>query len=219
MISRRYAGLIGLALMLALVLTAIHGYLGLTADDHRRVADLPVPLDGLRQVPGVRARSQNWADRKFSTRDWQERTYATPDGQVRLSVARTFDAKSVYHHPELAVAYDTSFLHASVQRLAAMPDVPVHVLRSSADGRSGKVALYALHYGDGFAENPLWFQVRMAAGSLVGGRKPMTLFFVTADDPGRSSLDGTWAARVLQGAIDRFLTMPTPGETAQAPAQ
>lgn len=205
--SARYAGPVSVLLLLALIPTVLHTYIGLRQDDGRRVASLPLPLESLTEQPGAQVRSASWSERKFSTRDWQERTFVTPQGTVRLSLARTYDAKRVYHHPELSVSYGIDLPLKSVEHLAAMPDVPVHVLRASPGGPD-KVVLYALHYGEGFVNDPLWFQFRLASRLLVGGRQPMTLFFVTADDPGAPAIDGTWAARVLQGAIERFIALP-----------
>lgn len=200
--STRYAAPVALLLVLALVPTMVHGYLGLRQDDGRRAASMMAPLS-LVELPSARSRTSDWAERRLATRDFYERTFATPEGEVRLSVARTYDAKKVYHHPELAVAYGLDLPRTSVERLASMPGVPVHVLRAG-EGGPRKIVFYALHYGDGFVDDPLWFQFRLAGEMLVGGRKPMTLFFITADDPGGSTLEGTWAARVLGAAVTQF---------------
>jgi hypothetical protein len=212
--STRYVAPVAFLLVLALVPTVLHGYLGLRQDDGRRAASVTAP-PSLVELAGAKSRTPDWAERRLATRDFTERTFATPEGEVRLSVARTYDAKKVYHHPELAVAYGLDLPRTSVERLASMPGVPVHVLRA-AEGGPRKMVCYALHYGDGFVDNPLWFQFRLAGEMLVGGRKPMTLFFVTADDPGGASLEGTWAARVLEAAVQQFQRQPGAGAAAAA---
>lgn len=214
--STRYAGAVALLLVLALVPTVLHGYLGMRQDDGRRVAEMTAPPNFVELV-GARARNADWAERRLATRDFSERTFATPQGEVRLSVARTYDAKKVYHHPELAISYGLDLPVKSVEYLEGLPGVPVHVLRA-APGGPRKVVLYALHYGEGFVDDPLWFQFRLAGEMLVGGRKPMTLFFLTADDPGTSSLEGTWAARVLEGAIAQFNGLGRAANGGPAPA-
>lgn len=209
-ISPRYLLAIVVLFALAAIPTVIHGYVGLRVDDGRRAAMVSAPVPGLLVNSGVRARGEGWAERRFDTRDWFEQSYATPDGEVRLSVARTYDAKKVYHHPELAVSYGIDLPDKSVVRFGARPDVPVHVLRNPGGVR--KMALYALHYDDTFVERPILFQLRISAQSLVSGRRPMTLFYVTADDPRRESLEETWAARVLLAAVGQFAEQA--GQTA-----
>jgi hypothetical protein len=201
--STRYAAAVVLLLTLVLVPTVVHNYLGVRRDDGRRAIQV---ADGLNGFPWTDrgTRGVQWAVRRFDSRDWAERAYAAPDGStVRVSIVRTYDPKRVYHHPELAIAYGTELPDKSVVRMASMPDVPVHVLRGDS-AAAPKMALYVLHYGDAFVENPLTFQFRLAGGLLVGGREPMTLIFVTCDDPRQQPLERSWGAQLLASAVERF---------------
>jgi hypothetical protein len=149
-------------------------------------------------------RSAEWVRRRFDTDDFLERRY----GPVRLFVARSLDLKSLYHHPELAVAYRLGFEPESVRRVDAAPDVPLHVLRRPGDG--GGLALYALLYGQRtFVERPIAFHLRLAGELLVRPREPMTLFFAVDEtaSPG-APLEGAPAAAVLAAAIADFASQP-----------
>jgi hypothetical protein len=204
MISPRYAPAIIALFAIAIVPTLIHSYSRDTFDDGRRTSAIPVVLASFRSEPS--ARNESWGKRRFESDDWMERDYsASAGGRVTLTVVRSFDAKSVYHHPELAVSYHrVSFAGETVQHFPARPDIPVHVLRPSAGTRA--IGMYVLHYDDRFISDPLLFQVRLAGELLFSRRQPMTLFFVLddqaadADNPAASS-----AAAVMFAAIDAFV--------------
>jgi len=118
-------------------------------------------------------------------------------------VARSFDAKRLYHHPELAVLRGTQATPSGLARAKARPDVPLHVLDTERDDRHG-VAVYALLYDGRFIEDPIWFQLRTSAELLFTGRKPLTLF-MTSDLIGRrDEIDRAPATRVLVAAIAGF---------------
>jgi hypothetical protein len=116
--------------------------------------------------------------------------------------------KTLYHHPELAVAYGTTFVGEHVERLKQNPDVPVHVLHSGPGVHA--MAMYVLHYDGRFVENPITFQIRTAGELLFSGRKPMTLFFLhDLEVPEGASPETLPSAKVLFSAIDRFIAGPT----------
>ena len=198
--STRYGLPVALVLFLALLPTAIHSYVGMRIEDGLTTAAIPETLDGF---PGSKtSRNANWGERRFDSADWIERTYNVKNHNVRLVVARSFDLKKLYHHPELAAAYGTDLRSTGLHRSATRPTV-VHTLESAGGPR--QVVLYALMYDDEFIENPLWFQLRTAGKLLVGGRRQMTLFFVQQSDvPADQPQADTAAALLLTAAVDAF---------------
>jgi hypothetical protein len=202
MISARFAPVVCALAGVALIPTFIHSYAGFTITDGRSTSAIPATLAGYTSRPSDR--NATWGQRRFESIDWVERVYESGADRVRLTVVRSFDLKSLYHHPELAVAYGTGFRSAELARFSSRPEVPVFVLAGS--GRTRPVGMYVLHYDDEFVEAPILFQIRTAGELLVSGRRAMTLFFVT-DVTGRSSppSGASPAAAVLFGAIDSFL--------------
>jgi hypothetical protein len=201
MISARYAFPVALLIVGALVPTVAHSYLGLEWRDGRRASALPTVLAGMTSVPS--GRHATWGKRRFDSDDWIERSYTAADGEtVKLFVGRSYDAKKLYHHPELAVAYGTEYQAASPARFDVVPGVPIYVLHG-ADGSSA-LAVYALHHGNGFVENPYVYQIRVMGELLFSGRKPMTLFFVQSTGI-RGPLEGSVPVRLLGAAIERFI--------------
>ena len=200
--SSRYAPALIVALIVSLVPTIIHSYVGLVVTDGRTAATIPATLLAYSSSPTKR--SATWGSSHFESNDWFEREYVANGDNVVLTVVRSYDLKALYHHPELAVAYhEAKFDRASTETPADRPDVPVHVL---TDREAGPVALYVLHYGDRFIADPIRFQLRTAGELLFTGRKPMTLFFVLDEAPpsGVTPLELP-ATRLLFEAIDQFV--------------
>lgn len=203
MISFRYLPATCVLLALALVPTIIHSYSNDAGDDGRRTDAIPTELAGYTSRPSDR--NATWGQRRFDSHDWVEREYrdVARGHEVTLTVVRSYDAKSVYHHPELAVAYGVSFVGQQVSRLPQRPDVPVHVLKPSPGVPAS--AAYVLHYDARFVENPIAFQIRTAGELLFTRRKPMTLFFVVDEDAAGDQWEDAPAATVLLAAVDAFL--------------
>lgn len=198
-VDRRYQWPIVGLLLVAFVPTYVHSYRGATIDDGRRTAAIDLRLDG--SEAQATDRKAEWVQRRFDATDWIEREY----GNRRLFVARSLDIKSLYHHPELAVAYGQQQVYEGWRLSDARPDMPIHVLAARGDGRRG---VYALLYGrDRFVAQPLWFHVRLAGELLARPREPMTLFFVT--EPSRSAsasdrLEDWPSVRLLFAAVASF---------------
>ena len=201
MISHRFIPVVCLLLAAALVPTIIHSYSGAAHDDRRTTAAIPTVLVGHESVPSDRAAT--WGKRRFDSDDWTERTYRDVAGQeLRLTVVRSYDPKSVYHHPELAVAYRTSFVGEDVIRMAERPEIPVHVLKPGPG--VGASAMYVLHYDTRFVDNPIAFQIRAAGELLFSKRRPMTLFFLF-NESARAEEGRSTEAGLMFAAIDAFL--------------
>lgn len=175
MISRRYAVPLLVVLAVALLPTVQHGYLGYTAVAAKVTQErLPQAIAGVTGAPKVR--TGGWMTSTYAADSWAERTYAPAgQGQVSLFVARGFDLKKLYHHPELGVLRGNSF---HPLRTADVDGQPVHVLQNVAAGDS---AVYALIYEDQWVGNPYLLQASSAFTSLWTGRRPLTLVFAYGD--------------------------------------
>ena len=207
MISTRYVPAACAVVLLALVPTVIHSYVGLVVEDARSTASIPSTVAGFTSVPS--SRDAGWGKRRFESDDWIERRYLSGADEVLLTVLRSYDLKRLYHHPELDVAYGAGYQSEEIVELEGAPGVPVHLLRASSE--TDATAMYVLHYGDEFVSNPLWFQVRVAGELLFGGRKPMTLLFAR-DVSGRKGArpDSYPSARVLVPVIHQFAAQGQP---------
>jgi hypothetical protein len=199
MFSTRFAIPVVVLLGLAAVPTVIHSYRDSTVSDGKSVRTIPMQLDG--DLGASTTRRAGWGEERFSATDWTERKYK--GGKVRLFVGRSFDSKKLYHHPELAVDYGNDYEASTVVHLEKRPAIPVHVLRGGGpDAR--RVALYTLHYDDGFVADPIRFQLRTSLQLLFSKRKAMTLFFVTQELGPNEAVDGSAAASILLAAMDAF---------------
>jgi hypothetical protein len=207
MMSSRYAPAICLALLLALVPTIIHSYAGVVVADNLTTGLVPQTIDGYRSAPTKRAAT--WGARRFESHDWFERQYTSGPDTVILTVVRSYDLKSLYHHPELAVAYHfANFSESRTVPMPGHPDMPVHVL-SDRDG--GPIGMYVLQYDGRFVSDPIRFQIRTAAELLFTGRKAMTLFFVRDDAVSEGTDPLTLpAARLLASAAGAFAATAGP---------
>ncbi len=201
MISARLMPAACVCLALALVPTLIHSYAGEPSGDGRAAAAVPATLGEFRSVASDRG--ADWGRRRFDSDDWIERDYSNGSPRLRLTVVRSYDPKSLYHHPELAVAYGQPFEPVHTRALASRPDIPVHVLEPGPDGEAR--GLYVLHYTDRFVDDPLMFQVRTAGELLVSRRKPMTMFFVLDEAATGSEQRQRDAEGLLLAAVDSFL--------------
>jgi len=208
-LSTRYAAATAVLLALALVPTAIHGYFNYRVDDGLRAAGVSGTLEGLMSRPGPR--SAAWMEKRFETADWIDR-YFGPGERLRLFVIRTYDPKTVYHHPELALSYGEAKFHpVEVVSLPQLPDVPVFVLRG-LDSQPD-LAMYALHYDGAFVRHPILFQAGLSGRLLFQGRRPMTLLYVHDRAPARGAPPSAQAAAtLLASAVQSFLAQPAARE-------
>ena len=200
MMSARYGAAAAAILAVALVPTVIHTYWDEKADDGLTTRAVPLLLDRMSSTPT--ARKAAWVRNNFASDDWTERVYQAGGKSVTLFVGRSYDAKRLYHHPELALLRGTETIPAGVARATARPEIPLHLVRTERSGRKG-VAVYALLYDGRFVDSPIAFQLRTSAELLVSRRKPMTLF-LASDLSGASTIDEAPATRVLLAAISSF---------------
>ena len=202
MISTRYLPIVCALVAVTLVPTFIHSYSDSAVRDGRTTTSIPMALAGYIGAPTDR--NATWGQRQFESDDWIERVYRSGRDEVTLAVVRSYDAKALYHHPELAATEDT-FDKTEVRRFAQRTDIPVFVLSTTTN----RIALYALQYEDAFVENPIRFQLLTAGEMLFSGRRAMTLFFLSDQDPG-TNVDALPSLGLFFEAIDRF---SSPGAT------
>ena len=200
-------GLLGLAA----IPTTVHSYFGRQLS-RTTCGWMPSTTTLLGWPSRPTERRRGWARAVYAATESTERLYRRPgDGEIQLFVARSYDPKKLYHHPELGVAnkgtYTSSLRGDGRTTLDVHGGLPVHVLRGTTDGTG--LALYALRYGDRFVENPYLFQLRSSLALLVAPRREMTLFlvhdrFADATSPVESSA----TASLLVAAIEDFLDQP-----------
>ena len=201
MISTRYAPAVIALLTAALIPTVIHSYVDRPYDDGLSTGAIPAVLSG--EIGAPSGRDAQWGQRRLDAYDWFERRYGGPI-DARLFVGRSYDAKQLYHHPEIEIAYGNSFGRGRIERFAARPEIPVHVL-DGVDANARGVAMYVLSYDGLFVENPVTFQLRTSLELLFSRRKPMTIFFVRQQRQANdASLEGSLGGRLLVEAIDAF---------------
>jgi hypothetical protein len=205
MISAKHTPALCLAVALALVPTLLHSYVGVRVSDGRATAAIPSALAGFTSTPTNR--NPAWGGRKFESDDWIERRYTSRDDEVVLTVVRSYDLKSLYHHPELEVADGPSFGRPERMLYRGDRQRPFHVLRASGD--SGALGIYVLHYDNTLVADPLLFQLRTAAELLFSGRKPMTLVFAhDVQAPKGAAVESLPATSLLFAAVDAFASGP-----------
>jgi len=197
MISTRFLPIVSGLVAVTLVPTFIHSYSDSAVRDGRTTTSIPMSLAGYTGAPS--GRNATWGQRRFESEDWTERLYRSGRNEVKLTVVRSYDAKALYHHPELAVT-ESNFIRTEVKQFDQRPDVPVHVLYSDRGG----VSLYALHYDRAFVQDPIRFQLRTAGELLFSGRKAMTLFFLTDDAGPGAGVESLPSLGLFFAAIDRF---------------
>ncbi len=210
MFSPRYGPLFILIAGIALVPTLIHTYVGVSSDDGRSVAKISRSLMGLRSEPT--SRKATWVEKTFQSRDWIERQYWKMGNEpLLLFVARSYDPKRLYHHPELALVHGSDLETLGSFPVPENPERRIHQLRGKLDNQNERV-VYALLYEDRFVDDPIRFQLSHAWRALFQSRKQMTLFFVhDAFSSPDLPIERSRAVQLLNRAVDRFLSQ-TPAE-------
>jgi hypothetical protein len=202
MISARYALPVALVLMLALIPTVIHSYLGLKTDDGLSVKNIKPVLDNFYSIPTNR--QSGWGEVTFGSEDWIERVYIDEKGKsLRLFVGRSYDHKRLYHHPELALSYAKDLRSVGQIRLPGQPEIPVNLLRNET---RPNMAAFVLLYDGKFIENPISHQIKDSLKQLISARKPITLFYIVDDnEPKNSIFMQSVTASLLNKAIKDFM--------------
>lgn len=201
-LSTRYSVHVIILLLLALIPTLLHSYIGAKVEDGNSVKKIPITLDKFTSVAAKR--NNQWGKDIFDSDDWFERNYSdTRRNNVRLFVARSYDHKRLYHHPELALSYGQNL---SQKMNAILPDhaeIPLHILTNNDNSM---FVAYALLYDTDFIKNPIMHQLSDSLRILVSARKTMTLFYVSESRPANNQipLDQSAAISLLTSAIQSF---------------
>jgi hypothetical protein len=202
MISSRYVRPVVLLLALALVPTVIHSYIRARVDDGRTTATIATTLEEMSSQPFTR-HNAGWVMDMFNSGDWIERVYQVDSGhEIRLFVARSYDHKRLYHHPELGLSHGNDFTDGGVVMLAGKQEIPVHLLRGS---NGPGIVAYALLYKGRFIRDPLKHQIQDSLKLLISPRRQMTMFYVAdASVLPKQPFADTASAKLLMSAIDSF---------------
>jgi hypothetical protein len=206
MISTKYVSAVSALMACVLVPTVMHTYIGARRDDGRTAGAINSHLGDLRGVDT--GRQPAWAGAEFASGDFIERRYGR---DLTLLVVRSYDAKRLYHHPELVAAYGQDFASSRVVRFDVRPEVPVHVLSGAS-----RSAAYALVYGGGFVEDPIRFQIVNAVSLMLRPRELMTLFFVHGTATTERLSSDTPTIALLLESIRSFETQSA-AASSQAP--
>ena len=201
MISSRYAMLVIILLIIALIPTVIHSYIGATAIDGKSVQSIPSIFNNFTSTPSKR--NAQWGKDIFDSEDWFERDYFdTQRTKIRLFVARSYDHKRLYHHPELALSYGQNLTKKKVKYLAEHPEIPIHILTNE---NKSKLIAYVLLYDDKIIKDPIMHQLSDSIRLLVNARKPMTLFYASQIVTSKNTLvEKSSAASLLLSAVHSF---------------
>lgn len=200
--SFKYSKIVVLLLAITMIPVLIHSYIGAKEIDSYRTDRISTNLGGIQFVSS--GRNETWGD-VFASADWIERRSTSANHHnLLLFVARSYNYKRLYHHPELAVLYGKALKNGGVKTLKTKDsrDLNVHFLiKQDGNGLAG----YCLSYDDKFIENPILFQLSTSIKLLVTERKPMTLFFVYDDSlTSVEEFEKSTAGIVLKSAIEEF---------------
>ncbi|MHC4958701.1 MAG: hypothetical protein ACYTGN_10015 [Planctomycetota bacterium] len=141
----------------------------------------------------------HFADHYFRTADFFSRAY----GSLELFGARTYDAKKLFHNPQVALSAHRELTGI---RLAGFEsrgrEIPVHIVEYRERDRL-HLGAYVLIYGDEGVGNPIAFMVRKMPATLVAGRQPMTLLYALGTSTDAVTLERDLIA-LLKAATDAF---------------
>ena len=197
-----YVIVVSILLAVALVPTIIHSYIGVKVADGFSTSAISITLADFSS--NSTNRRATWVKDTFASRDWIERRYKGQNGEnILLFVARSYDVKRLYHHPEIGVLRGVDLKKEGIERLGGISDVPVHILKS----RRGKgLAAYVLLYDGEFIEKPILWHLKTSVEFLFNPGKAMTLFLVYDEGTENfASMAESPAVKILDEAVKSFL--------------
>jgi len=205
MISTRYSTPVAILLALALIPTIIHTYINNADIDGKSVDNISTILGNFISTPSKR--NAQWGKSVFNSEDWFERIYQNKENEkVRLFIARSFDLKALYHHPELALSYAQNLNNKTISTLSKKPEIPVHILKNDD---SSIIVAYVLMHNDTFIQDPIKYQLSESFRLLVSQKKPMILFYTSQTAlPNYSKLNLKTSTTLLSLAIQAFRSQP-----------
>lgn len=201
MISTRYALSVAILLALASIPTVIHSYFDLTIDDGVSIKEINLEQDNFTSSPSKR--NAGYGEETFGSEDWIERIYTNDEGKsIRLFIAKGYDHKRLYHHPELALSHGKDLGSKSQIRLSTHPELIVNTLRNNTQPQ---MAAFVLLYEGQSIDNPILHQVMDSFNLLINPRRPITLFYVSDDNASNNTpFNETAAASILTKAVTSY---------------
>ena len=139
----------------------------------------------------------------FNSEDWFERIYQNKENvKVRLFIARSFDLKALYHHPELALSYAQDLSNKSISTLPKQAKIPVHILKNDDNSI---IVVYVLMHNDTYIKDPIKYQLSESFRLLISQKKPMTLLYTSQTaQPSHSKLNLKTSTTLLTLTIQAF---------------
>lgn len=129
----------------------------------------------------TRKRSQ-WLERAAPEGAWAEGAVAVEgaDLSLRTLVVRSYDAKLLYHFPEVRFGSGEQSGRTSVAYVQddGGPRLPIREVEFDRAGSFHTVTAYLLVYGGRAVGNPYLAQLAAAPRQMITGSEPMTLFMV-----------------------------------------
>jgi hypothetical protein len=202
-VTPRYAWPAAALLALALVPTLANFYVPLPRLEHALARRIPAELPNAGSaVEGKR--DAEWVALHFGAEDFVSRRY----GDADLFAARTYDAKSLFHHPENALTYGRSPTERRTDALATSSGpVTVRFLGYAPATGAAHLSGYVLLYGNRPIDEPYRFLFRAVPSLLRGERRPTTLLYLQAtarEGETRGELE-TRLRALLRAAVEPLL--------------
>lgn len=200
-LAHRYVTPVALLLAGALIPTVMHSYADVRRDSGPTAQTVEQHLFAVRSRASDR--TDRWVRRTFAAVDWMERWYTVGDRELLLFVARSYDHKRLYHHPELALVKGVDL---EENGLAALPDGGRAQQLKARPGSRGAAA-YALVYEGQTVTDPLFVQLRSVTTELLKPRLPMTLVFVFDSSTPITTTDDA-ALQLLSRTVQQLTNPP-----------
>lgn len=209
MIATRHTWLVAGLLLVALVPTYFNVYRQPPALEPGALGHaIPADLEDYRDAAPGR-HDADWVAEHFASRDFLERKYRVGTHELELFAARTWDAKKLFHFPELALTYGRSVTAERMEELTvADRAVPVRVLEFR-QRTSVRRSASALFFGKEPVRDPMRFLLRSLPALFVGQREPMTLIYVQGEvDPDHEAALKEALEELLAESAAAFLNGP-----------
>jgi len=182
-LSRRYVPYILACLLPTLIPVLLHSYRGFQVDDCKNPSQLfPASSEGKTDE-----QPELWMHKEGKGIQWDEGTYASDSSGLRLNfvIARSYDPKRLYHRPEIMFVPDTTPDRRRVEWLENPTEkLPIHRAYYEP-GKPTIMVAYLLVYNSTPVASPYLAQITAFPFQLVGGSRPMTMFFISARGPTR----------------------------------
>ncbi len=178
-LSGRFARSLGLLLVLGSIPVLVHSYLDTLVDP----CAAPEVLLARFALDPPSAKRTDFLRSSMSADAFAEGSLPGASGEstLRYLVLRSWDPKRLYHQPEQRLLKGLEISESELDWIevdgAPIPIRSIEV-QTNLVRHAEPVAAYLLVYDGEAVENPYVAQIGSAVRQLVGGRLPMTLYFV-----------------------------------------